>query len=566
MFFHPQNSKFEHLDPHSQELMRQTIAFFEEKGKAALKRDYHALTWYEDFVNFNREKGVFASLLTREAYGDGVPSARWDTARICDMNEILAFYGLPYWYAWQVSILGLGPIWMSENEQAKQKAARDLANGELFAFGLSERQHGADLYASEMQLKRQSHGGYLAKGEKYYIGNGNVASMVSTFGIDPETKEYVFFAVDSRRPEYELVKNIVAWQGYVAEYRLADYPVAEADLLARGNDAWDASLNTVNIGKFNLGWASIGICTHALYEAVTHAAHRRLYHHLVTDFPHVRRLLTDATCRLFAMRAFASRARDYFRSASLDDRRYLLFNPLVKMKVTMEGENVVNLLWDVIAAKGFEADTYFEMAAKEIRALPKLEGTVHVNMALVVKFMANYLFAPKTYPEIPRRMEAGEDHFLFHQGPTRGLGRIQFGDYHSAYQSYATPNVAVFQEQMDALKGFLMKSAPDEDQKKDIDFLLILGELFTLVVYGQLVLENAKLDQVPTDLIDRTFHVFIRDFNEQAIRLMSHKRAQETQVRMALAMIRRPVSDDAVAERVWEQTVMPQVDHYVMKP
>ncbi len=37
------------------------------------------------------------------------PDARWDTYRNCIFNEILGFYGLSYWYAWQVSILGLGP-------------------------------------------------------------------------------------------------------------------------------------------------------------------------------------------------------------------------------------------------------------------------------------------------------------------------------------------------------------------------------------------------------------------------------------------------------------------------
>ena len=30
----------------------------------------------------------------------------------------------------------------------------------------------------------------------------------------------------------------------------------------------------------------------------------------------------------------------------------LLYDPLVKMKVTSQGEEVVNLLWDIIAAKG----------------------------------------------------------------------------------------------------------------------------------------------------------------------------------------------------------------------
>ena len=47
------------------------------------------------------------------------------------------------------------------------------------------------------------------------------------------------------------------------------------------------------------------------------------------------------------------------RSASDDDRRYLLFNPVVKMKVTGQGEKVVGLLHEVIAAKGYEQDHLF---------------------------------------------------------------------------------------------------------------------------------------------------------------------------------------------------------------
>jgi len=48
----------------------------------------------------------------------------------------------------------------------------------------------------------------------------------------------------------------------------------------------------------------------------------------------------------------------------------------------------------VKAARGFGKDVYFEMAATDIRALPKLEGTIHVNMVLIIKFMANYFFNP----------------------------------------------------------------------------------------------------------------------------------------------------------------------------
>ena len=130
-------------------------------------------------------------------------------------------------------------------------------------------------------------------------------------------------------------------QAYVAEFALHDYPITEADIVSRGELAWNSSLNTINVGKFELGCASIGIATHCLYEALNHAAGRSLYGRYVTDFPHVKKLFTEGYVRLLAMKLFALRAADYMRAASDDDRRYLLFNPIVKMKVTGQGEKVV---------------------------------------------------------------------------------------------------------------------------------------------------------------------------------------------------------------------------------
>jgi len=389
---------------------------------------------------------------------------------------------------------------MSSNEGLKEKAAGLLEEGAVFAFGLSEREHGADVYSTEMSLTPQNDGTYLANGEKYYIGNANTAPMVSTFGKMADTGEYVFFTADYRHKHYDLIRNVTESQNYVAQYALRDYPITETEILSQGQDAWDSALNTVNVGKYNLGWASIGICTHALYEAINHASNRRLYNMYVTDFSHVRVMFVDAYTRLVAMKLFALRASDYQRSASLEDRRYLLYNPMVKMKITTQGESVIDLLWNVIAAKGFEKDTFFEMAARDIRALPKLEGT---NIALIVKFMPNYFFNPRDYPHIPKMDKPGHDAFLFNQGPTRGLGNIQFHDYNLAYDGVDLPNVNIFKEQITVFKESLMMAPPSEDQRKDIDFLLTAGELFALVVYGQLILENAEIYGIENDLIDQ---------------------------------------------------------------
>ncbi len=562
ILLNPHHLQRDYPDERSAEVMRKTVEFFEAKGKRRIKDDDHAAVWYQDFVDFVGRERIFATMCTPSGYG--ADDARWDTWRICEFAEILGFYGLPYWYVWQVTVLGLGPIWMSENEAIKAKTAALLEEGAIFAFGLSEKDHGADLYSTEMSLTPVGDGEYLANGSKYYIGNGNQAALVSTFGKLADTGDPCFFAVDSQHPAYHLVKNVVHGQNFVSEYTLEDYPVTDAEILSRGDEAWNAALNTVNIGKYNLGWASIGICTHAFYEAVHHAAHRHLYGMTVTDFPHVRRLFTDAYARLVAMKLVALRAADYMRTATPDDRRYLLYNPVVKMKVTTQGEEVINHLWDVIAAKGFEEDTFFEMAARDIRALPKLEGTVHVNIALIVKFMESYFFRPTDLPVVGRRDDAANDDFLFDQGPTRGLGKIRFHDYAPVFARFDLPNVAVFTEQAEEFKAMLAQQPPTEAQTKDTDWLLAVGEMFTLIVYAQLVLENAEIYDIEDDLVDQIFDVAVRDFSRFAVELHGKPATTPEQGKHCLAMIRKPAANDARFQRIWQDHVYAQRDAYEM--
>ncbi len=549
ILMNPKKYETEYPDARSREIMLKTIDFFESRGRGQLKKDDHERAWYQDFLDFQKGEKVFADLLTPTPYALG-PNARWDTWRNCGFNEISSFYGLNYWYTWQVSILGLGPIWMGQNEAVKKKTADLLAQGGIFAFGLSEKEHGADLYSTSMALKPLGDGKYEADGRKYYIGNANKAALVSTFGKLTDTGDYVFFVVSSEGGGYEVVKNIVNSQNFVAEYALHDYPITDADILTRGRDAWDSALNTINVGKFNLGWASIGMCTHSFYEAIDHAAGRFLYDHYVTDFPHIKQLFNDAYTRLVAMKLFALRAADYMRSASAEDRRYLLYNPMVKMKVTTQGEEVMNLLWDVIAAKGFEQDMYFEQGVRDIRALPKLEGTVHVNMALIIKFMPNYFFNPGSFPEILKRMDAANDDFLFQQGATKGLGKIQFHDYQIAYGSCDLPNVNVFKGQIEVLKQMLLAAPPTEGQTKDIGWLLTLGELFTLVAYGQLILENAKIYGVYDELVDQIFDFMVRDFSKYALELYSKTSSTAEQMELCTRMIAKPVADQARFDKV----------------
>ncbi|MGB3356540.1 MAG: acyl-CoA dehydrogenase family protein [Mycobacterium sp.] len=574
LLLNPNDFDPQHLDAQSRRQLRALIEWFEERGKVRLLRDDLEATWVDDFLDFVKRERLFATFLTPSEFADGDADKRWDTSRNAVLSEILGFYGLAYWYAEQVTILGLGPIWQSDNVKAKEKAAAQLEAGGVMAFGLSEREHGADIYNTDLLLTPATEDDtegvvFRASGEKYYIGNGNVAGMVSVFSrrTDVDGADgYVWFVADSGHEKYELIDNVVHGQMFVSNFRLNDYPVYEEDILCTGPDAFSAALNTVNVGKFNLCSGSIGMCEHAFYEAITHANNRILYGNPVTDFPHVRASFVDAYARVVAMKSFSNRAIDYFRSASLEDRRYLLFNPVTKSKVTSEGEKVVTLLWDVLAAKGFEKNTYFCEVARLIGALPRLEGTVHVNVAQILKFMPNYMFNPTEYPQIGTRDDPADDVFFWSQGPARGASKVQFADWAPVYEKHsAIPNVARFYEQALALKELLSTAAPDAGQQADLDFVLVVGHLFTLVVYGQLILEQAELTGLDRDVVDQIFDIQVRDFSGYAIALHGKPSSTPAQQEWALAAVRKPVADGARFDRVWER-VRAYDGAYEMRP
>ncbi|MFB8282423.1 acyl-CoA dehydrogenase family protein [Nocardia colli] len=623
--FNPKTCEFAEFDSETRRLLRATVDWFEARGKAVLKQEDRDRVWYTEFLDFVKREGVFATFLTPAAEANGDPDKRWDTGRIAMMSKILGFYSMQYWYVWQVSILGLGPIWQSDNVAAKQRAAALLDSGEIFAFGLSEKDHGADVYSTDMMVEPQPGGGYRATGGKHYIGNGNQAALVSVFGrrsdkpiidsskaLDSKPTQqdyegYLFFLADSKHENYHLRGNVVDGQMYVAAFDLDGYPVAEEDILHRGEAAFHAAMNTVNVGKFNLGFGAVGACEHAYYEAITHAENRILFGHRVTEFPQVQALMTDSYARLMAMKLYSERAIDYMRSASPEDRRYLLFNAIEKMTVTRQGQRIIEDLADVIAARGFEKDMYFPMAMLGLFGLPRLEGTVHVNMALSLKFMANFMFhpadaglaalqflpgagsAPKgtvravsgalswssrrlapragaavpklraefagaAYAPVPTRRDAADDEFLFRQGPSSGLGRIRFTDWRAVFEKFThVPNVAVFLEQALAFQTLLAAAAPTAAQQRDVDFLFALGELFTALPYAQLILEQAEIEGTSPALLDQIFDNFVREFAKNALTLHTKPAATKAQQTRALDLIRRPVADRARFEQVFAQ-------------
>lgn len=74
---------------------------------------------------------------------------------------------------------------------------------------------------------------------------------------------------------------------------------------------------------------------------------------------------------------------------------------------------MIRLLMDVVCAKGYERENFISDAYATMDTMFRLEGTAHVNMGLVLKFVKKYFFENVEYPEIGIVSEEKEDSNIF---------------------------------------------------------------------------------------------------------------------------------------------------------
>jgi acyl-CoA dehydrogenase len=90
--------------------------------------------------------------------------------------------------------------------------------------------------------------------------------------------------------------------------------------------------------------------------------------------------------------------------------------------------------------------------------------------------------------------------------------------------------------------------------------------MFTLVVYGQLILENARIYNLEESLVDQIFDFMVRDFSGFALTLYGKPSTSDTQMGYLLKMIKKPAVDNVRFGKVWNEQVLALKDLYEMKP
>ena len=131
--------------------------------------------------------------------------------------------------------------------------------------------------------------------------------------------------------------------------------------------------------------------------------------------------------------------------------------------------------------------------------------------------------------------------------------------------AWTCPTVNIFKEQIRTFKDFLTQAAPDQTQSRDIDYLLALGEILTLVAYGQLIIESRKFFEVEDDLLEEIFDFMVRDFSKYALNIHMKPSNSDRQRELSLRIIQAPAFDPKRFEKIWKDHLVALKGQYQMR-
>jgi acyl-CoA dehydrogenase len=540
---------------------RKLVEFFEAKGLAALKQEDREERWYDDWLTYQAKHRIYASVLSPKAFSS--LGGKLDLARLARFVEVFAYFSPAHGYSFQCTLLGLFSVLIGANADLKREAVAAMESGGLLAFGVSEEAHGSDLLGNEFVVRDAAPGRLRASGKKFYIGNADRAAIISILARkadagDTKLRRRSPFVLFALRPGQTTaiqnatrIRTLGIRSAYVAQFEMKDHELPRADVIAEGRDAWDAIFGSIVLGKFVLGFASIGMCEHAMSEAVAHLRGRVLFGKPVIAMPHIRALVAQAYARLMGMKLFAYRALDYLYTAGESDRRYLFFNAVQKAQVSTEGVKVMASLLECIGAKAFESDTYFEMALRDIQLIPRLEGSTHINLGLAAQFAGEYFRGADDAAADPPSRARGENAYLFSAKSTASH-RVRFRSCLGAYEPLkAIPNVGLFVSQVEAFAEFFNTS--DRAAPADATIALAIGQGVATIAYAQLIAEAAASAQLPPTIVSSIFHLLVLDLGSFALALAAAADSSSTDrallQRMAVPPQTSPADWDTVVER-----------------
>ncbi|MFP4255871.1 MAG: acyl-CoA dehydrogenase family protein [Desulfobacterales bacterium] len=328
--------------------------------------------------------------------------------------------------------LGLEPLILSDNEEAKQKYLPMFVNSfNLISFATSEPTMGSDVSGIRCRAKEQGDH-YILDGTKYWVTNGGIADYFTIFAtVDPETRhegicaflvEKNYDGVETGRPIPKLGQR----NSNTAGVHFNKVKVPRENMLAPPGKGFALAMKTFSRTRPSIGSFATGAARSAMEFAIDYAKKRRAFGSKLSDFQAIQFKIAEMyqkieTSRLLVLKAAweADKGIDPTVSASIS-----------KFYSTEAAVQVANEALQIFGGYGYTRFYPVEKLFRDMRVYPIYEGTSEIQRMIVAGHaLNNYKPVMPPLEELPVHRDVHPDEVGARGAPEESVWRCRVCGY-----------------------------------------------------------------------------------------------------------------------------------------
>ena len=288
-------------------------------------------------------------------------------------------------------------VWVAGGAEQAERLGADIRAGVPVSLGLTERAHGSDLLAGEVQGETAPglpDGGWLVSGEKWLINNATRGSILALLTrTDPAggPRGFSVLMVDKRELGEETYRHLpkVHTHGIrgadISGIAFEGARVPRQALVGTEGGGIETVIKALQLTRTLCAALSLGAGDHGLRIALEFAEERELYGRRLIDLPKARRSLGTSAADLLlheALGLYASRAV-HTQTAEMS-----LTAAVTKYLLPSGTEGVLTELTRLLGARAFLRDVHaqgrFQKLERDHRIVGLFDGNTLVNLNSLV--------------------------------------------------------------------------------------------------------------------------------------------------------------------------------------